>query len=66
MPADMSLEYLIPKGHLLAEEALAEYLQRAMSNPAPIASARFGFTHLVAIAEALRPRLAEPWLWPSP
>jgi len=63
LPKEKSLEYLILKGHLLAEEEMLSYIKRAMSNPTAILEGRFSFYQLVQVVEAMRPAGAEQWLW---
>ena len=65
LPEEKGYEYLILKGHLLAEEEMLNYIERAMPNPTPIIEGRFSFYQLVQIVEALRPTGADSWLWES-
>lgn|GEM_PF-1188608 len=65
LPREKGFEYLILKGHLLAEEEMLNYIKRAIPNPIPIIEGRFSFYQLVQIVEAMRPPGAEPWLWES-
>ena len=63
LPSERGLEYIILKGHLLAEEEMLNYIKRAMPNPISITEERFSFYQLIQIVKAMRPTGADLWLW---
>jgi hypothetical protein len=65
LPEERGYEYLILKGHLLAEEEMLNYIKRAVPNATPIIEGRFSFYQLVQIVEAMRPTGVDTWLWES-
>ena len=65
LPEEKGFEYIVLKGHLLAEEEMLNYIDRAMPNSTPIIEGRFSFYQLVQIVEAMRPVGADSWLWES-
>lgn len=63
LPGERGLEYIILKGHLLAEDEMLKYIERAVPNPIPIIEGRFRFYQLIKIVQSMRPAGEDSWLW---
>ena len=62
------LHMILLRGHLLIEEALQSFIERVVSNKAPLVRARLSFSQRLAVAEALHPDrdlFGLGWIWSS-
>ena len=60
------VQVVLLKGHLLIEELLQSFIERAVQNSEPLADARLSFHQRVALAQALHPepsRFGTGWVW---
>jgi hypothetical protein len=63
-PMQTDPTYSILKAHLLFEEMLRDYLNRALPNPSALESARLSFAQLLAVVRALSKNVpVDHWHW---